>query len=37
VFDGARRILDASAAPEAIEVDVSRLQEILSKEAGSRP
>jgi hypothetical protein len=37
VFDGARRILDAEAAPDVVEVDVTRLQEILAKEAASHP
>jgi hypothetical protein len=37
VFDGARRILDADTAPDAVEVDVTRLREILAKESESRP
>lgn len=31
VFDGARKILDGPTSAEAVEVDVSRLQEILGK------
>jgi len=40
VFEGARRILDVASAPEPIEVDVARLQEILSRTGaggGSQP
>ncbi len=37
VFDGARRILDAETTPDAVEVDVTRLKEILAKESESRP
>ena len=37
VFDGARRILDGETTPEAVEVDVTRLQEILAKESASHP
>jgi len=37
VFDGARRILDSTDAPQAVEVDVARLQEILSGIGATRP
>lgn len=37
VFDGARRILDSTDVPEPVEVDVARLQEILSGSGATRP
>jgi hypothetical protein len=37
VFDGARRILDADGTPDAVEVDVARLRQILAKEDEPRP